>query len=67
MIGKNLNGAILTINDRVSGYVIIEKLNGKDVNELAQKVIARLSPYKAIKKESIRLPPIAAKNLLIIK
>ena len=23
-------GALLTINDRVSGYVIIEKLNAKD-------------------------------------
>jgi len=46
MIGKNHKGALLTINDRVSGFVIIEKLNGKDANELAQKVIARLSPYK---------------------
>ncbi len=46
MIGQNHKGALLTINDRVSGYVIIEKLNGKDAIELAQKVIERLSPYK---------------------
>ncbi len=46
MIGQNHKGALLTINDRVSGYVIIEKLNGKDAKELAEKVIKRLSPYK---------------------
>lgn len=46
MIGKNHKGALLTINDRVSSYVIIEKLNGKDAKELALKVIERLSCYK---------------------
>jgi len=46
MIGKNLKGVLLTINDRVSGYVIIEKLNGKIAKELAPKVIASLSRYK---------------------
>ena len=46
MIGKNLKGALLTINDRVSGYVIIEKLNGKDAKKLAPKIIACLSRYK---------------------
>ena len=46
MIGQNHKGALLTINDRVSSYVIIEKLNGKDAKELALKVIERLSSYK---------------------
>ncbi len=46
MIGQNHKGALLTINDRVSSYVIIEKLNGKDAKELALKVIERLSFYK---------------------
>ena len=36
----------MTINDRVSNKVIIEKLNGKDAKELARKVIERLSPYQ---------------------
>ena len=46
MIGQNHKGALLTINDRVSNKVIIEKLNGKDAKELARKVIERLSPYQ---------------------
>jgi IS30 family transposase len=46
IIGKNHKGAILTINDRVSGYVLIEKLNGKDANELALKAIEILTPFK---------------------
>ncbi len=46
MIGQNHKGALLTINDRVSSYVMIEKLNGKDAKELALKVIERLSSYK---------------------
>ena len=44
IIGKNHKKAILTINDRVSGYVFIEKLNGKDANELAKKAIEALMP-----------------------
>jgi len=46
MIGQNHKGALLTINERVSGYVVIEKLNGKDAKELALKVIERLSSYQ---------------------
>ena len=46
MIGQNHKGALLTMNNRVSSYVIIEKLNGKDAKELALKVIERLSSYK---------------------
>jgi len=46
MIGQNHKGALLTINDRVSNKVMIEKLNGKDAKELAGKVIERLSAYQ---------------------
>ena len=46
MIGQNHKGALLTINDRVSNKVMIEKLNSKDAKELARKVIERLSPYQ---------------------
>jgi len=46
MIRQNHKGALLTINDRVSNKVMIEKLNGKDAKELAWKVIERLSVYQ---------------------
>ncbi len=46
IIGQNHKGAILTINDRVSGFVLIEKLRGKDANELALKTIEILTPFK---------------------
>jgi len=40
--GKNHKGAILTINDRVGGYLWMAKLNGKNAEELAMKVVAIL-------------------------
>lgn len=46
IIGQNHKGAILTINERVSGFVLIEKLKGKDANELALKAIEVLTPFK---------------------
>jgi IS30 family transposase len=46
IIGQNHKGAILTINERVSGFVLIEKLKGKDANELALKAIDVLTPFK---------------------
>jgi len=46
IIGKNHKGAILTINERVSGFVLIEKLNGKDAGELALKTIEIITPFK---------------------
>lgn len=39
VIGKNHQGAILTINDRVSSYLWIAKLNGKNAEELANKAV----------------------------
>ena len=46
VIGQNHKGALLTINDRVSSMVWIAKLNGKNADELAQKTIEVLNPYK---------------------
>jgi transposase, IS30 family len=42
VIGKNHKGAILTINDRVSSFLWMEKLKGKNAQELAIKVAETL-------------------------
>ena len=44
VIGKNHQGAILTINDRVSSFLWMAKLNSKNAEELAEKVVEILSP-----------------------
>lgn len=44
IIGKNHQGAILSINDRVSGYLWLAKLKGKDAEELAMKTVEILQP-----------------------
>jgi IS30 family transposase len=46
IIGKGHSGALLTINDRVSGLLIMEQLQGKGAAELTARVIARLLPFK---------------------
>jgi len=46
VIGKGHSGALLTINDRVSGLLIMEQLKGKEAAEVTAKAIARLLPYK---------------------
>lgn len=46
MIGKGHQGALLTINDRVSGLLILERLHGKTADEVKAAIIARLKPYK---------------------
>ena len=46
VIGKGHNGALLTINDRVSGLLIMEKLAGKTAREVTRKTIERLMPFK---------------------
>ena len=48
MIGRNHKGALLTINDRVSGKVWIAKLDSKDSTKLAQKTIDVLLPHQHI-------------------
>ena len=46
IIGSGHNGAILTLNDRVSGLLIMEQLTGKQASEVTAATIARLMPYK---------------------
>jgi len=46
VIGQNHKGAFLTINDWASNKSWIAKLEGKNADELAQKTIEVLSPYK---------------------
>lgn len=46
VIGKGHQGALLTINDRVSGLLIMEKLQGKTAAEVTAATIARLLPLK---------------------
>jgi transposase, IS30 family len=46
VIGKDHQGALLTINDRVSGKVWIRLLSGKESEPLTQSAIAALLPFK---------------------
>lgn len=46
IIGSGHNGAILTLNDRVSGLLIMEQLTGKQAAEITAATISRLKPYK---------------------
>ena len=42
VIGKNHKGALLTINDRASGLLYMEKLQGKTSEEVSRKTVERL-------------------------
>lgn len=46
VIGKNHKGALLTINDRVTGLVWIRLLSGKDASLLTRAAIDALQPFK---------------------
>ncbi len=46
VIGKNHKGALLTINDRVTGLVWIRLLSGKEAAPLTEAAIEALSPVK---------------------
>lgn len=46
IIGKNHKGALLTINDRVTGLVWIRLLSGKEADPLTKAAIAALMPFK---------------------
>jgi len=46
VIGANHRGALLTIIDRLSGYLWIRKLEGKNAAELAGKALQALLPWK---------------------
>lgn len=46
MIGKNHKGALLTINDRASGWCWLRKLSGKSATDLANETVKVLTPWK---------------------
>lgn len=46
VIGKNHKGALLTINDRVTGLVWIRLLSGKDAGPLTKAAIDALKPFR---------------------
>ncbi len=48
IIGKNHKGAILTINDRWSSLVWIQKLTGKQAVPLSEKTIETIAPFKTL-------------------
>lgn len=48
IIGRNHRGAILTLNDRLTGLVWIRKLRGKDATELSIEAIKALYKFKDI-------------------
>jgi transposase, IS30 family len=48
IIGKNKKGAIVTVNDRATGILRMQKLNGKDATELANEVIVLLMEFRAL-------------------
>lgn len=46
VIGKNHKGALLTINDRVTGLVWIRLLRGKEATPLTEATIETLKPFR---------------------
>lgn len=46
VVGKNHKGALLTINDRVTGLVWIRLLSGKEADPLKLAAIEALAPFK---------------------
>lgn len=48
VIGKNHQGALLTINDRKTGLAVIRKLKSRNALELANAAIEALTPYKGM-------------------
>ena len=46
IIGKNQKGAMVTVAERKSGFILIKKLNGKNAKQLAKAVVKLLAPYK---------------------
>ena len=46
IVGKNNKGAILTVVERKSAFVLMVKLNGKNADELAKSTVRLLAPYK---------------------
>jgi len=46
IVGKDNKGAIVTITERTTAFVLIAKLNGKNAQELAQTVVKLMMPFK---------------------
>jgi len=46
IVGKDNKGAIVTIAERVTAFVLIAKLNGKNAQELAEAVVQLMMPFK---------------------
>lgn len=46
IVGKDNKGAIVTIAERVTAFVLIAKLEGKDAKGLAKAVVRLMAPFK---------------------
>jgi len=46
IVGKGNKGAIVTIAERTTAFVLIAKLNGKNAQELAEAVVKLMMPFK---------------------
>lgn len=46
IIGKGNQGAIVTIAERATAFVLIAKLNGKNARDLAKAVVRLMAPFK---------------------
>jgi len=47
VMGANHRSALLTINERLTGYLWIRKLDGKNATKLAEKAVEALMPWKS--------------------
>jgi IS30 family transposase len=48
IVGKGNKGAIVTIAERATAFVLIAKLNGKNAQELAEAVVKLMMPFKKL-------------------
>jgi len=48
IIGKNHKGAIVTVVERKSSFILIRKLKGKNAKELAKETIRLMMPFKEL-------------------
>jgi len=48
IVGKDNKGAIVTIAERATAFVLIAKLNGKNAQELAEAVVKLMMPFKEL-------------------
>jgi len=48
IVGKDNKGAIVTVAERTTAFVLIAKLNGKNAQELAEAVVRLMIPFKKL-------------------